>query len=209
MTSVLQGHPPCPPPHDSWQGNIAPEEDPKTSRAERGAQTCLRALHCIILLTCLTCTYTSSVPAFIYTLMHTHACHTCILTFPMHAYHHAYEVVPIYMRAHTYIYACGFSKAQLYLHDQLHACAYRTCIDHILISSHDSLFGRRAARLHTQLSFSLRCLRFLIERRYDLRAQSIHLVGSFIHTGLQQNAVMNAHEGKYGRGCVADRAALC
>ncbi len=68
------------------------------------------------------------------------------------------------MQTYIYIYL-RFSKTQLYLRDQLHACAWHTCIDHILPSSHDSL-RNRTSRALAQLSISFRCLRFLIERRY-------------------------------------------
>ncbi len=69
-----------------------------------------------------------SVPAGI---THSCTCHTCIPTFPK----------PPCM--HTYIYTCGFSNAQLCLHDQLHACMRMPHMhrSHIDFLTH-SLFGR-------------------------------------------------------------------
>ncbi len=86
------------------------------------------ALHHVADLPDLYTACTGSVPAGI---THSCTCHTCITTFPK----------PSCM--HSYIYTCGFSNAQLRLHDQLHACMrmpymHRSHIDFIT----HSLFGR-------------------------------------------------------------------
>ncbi len=70
---------------------------------------------------------------------------------------------------HTYIYTC-FSTAQLCLHDQLHACMrmphmHRSHIDFL------TLFTIRTSQT---LLFSLRCLRFLMERRYYINVEPKH-----------------------------------
>ncbi len=121
----------------------------------------LRALHCIMLLTCLICTlrWYGSIPAVI---THSCTCYTCIPTISK----------PPCM--HTYIYTCRISNAQLCLHDQLHACMrmphmHRSHIDFLTI---------RASR--TPLS-SFRCLRFLIERRYNLKSNATCHSGIYIY----------------------------
>ncbi len=120
------------------------------------ARTSLRALHCIILLTRLTCTLVAYLQA---SHTHAHATHAS-----RHLpYHHA--CIPIYILAVFPRHNSTFPVRSISFVNSRMRCACRTCIDHIYIAFL-TRFTIRTNQALAQLSFSFRCLRFLIERRY-------------------------------------------